>query len=447
MKKIIIPIQGMHCRSCEIIIEGELSKINGIKKAKSNFGKGVVEIDYEFANPDMGRITEAIEKAGYKVEKKGDQPFLSKDIKDYRDLSVAFLFLVIIYFIAKRFGIVDLNLPKISSNFPMILLVGVTAGVSTCMALVGGLVLSFSARHSEKHPEASGAENFRPHLFFNLGRFLGFGILGGFLGIVGSVFQLSAFTTGLISVFIGFVMLVMGFQLIEIFPRVANWKITFPKKLSGIFGIGRHQKEYSHKGVFIAGALTFFLPCGFTHAMQLLAVESGSFVSGAMVMAVFALGTAPGLLGIGGLTSFMKKSFAGKFFKFAGLAVIFFSLFNISNGYKLLGLNFNFQNFSGNEQNQISEIKTENGFQIIEMAALNGYFPNQFTVKNGIPVKWIINVKNPYTCAASFMVPKLGIRRVLNVGENIIEFIPEETGKINFSCSMGMYTGVINVVD
>ena len=46
-----------------------------------------------------------------------------------------------------------------------------------------------------------------------------------------------------------------------------------------------------------------------------------------------------GLLGIGGLTSLVKGAFAKKFFKAAGLAVIAFAIFNISNGLGLTGIN------------------------------------------------------------------------------------------------------------
>ncbi|MEK7073994.1 MAG: cupredoxin domain-containing protein, partial [Patescibacteria group bacterium] len=40
-----------------------------------------------------------------------------------------------------------------------------------------------------------------------------------------------------------------------------------------------------------------------------------------------------------------------------------------------------------------------------------------------------------------------GIRKGLELGENIFEFTPKETGTIRFSCIMGMYTGSFNVVD
>ncbi|HCB52054.1 TPA: hypothetical protein DEP21_05855 [Patescibacteria group bacterium] len=56
----------------------------------------------------------------------------------------------------------------------------------------------------------------------------------------------------------------------------------------------------------MAGVLTFFLPCGFTLAMQILAISSGNFWMGGLIMGFFALGTLPGLLGIGGLLARAK---------------------------------------------------------------------------------------------------------------------------------------------
>jgi plastocyanin domain-containing protein len=77
----------------------------------------------------------------------------------------------------------------------------------------------------------------------------------------------------------------------------------------------------------------------------------------------------------------------------------------------------------------------------------SGYSPNTFTIKKGIPVKWIITSKSAFTCAASIISPKLGVRKNLQLGENIIEFTPSESGNIRFTCSMGMYGGSFNVID
>ncbi|KKQ00962.1 MAG: Heavy metal transport/detoxification protein, partial [Candidatus Moranbacteria bacterium GW2011_GWD2_36_198] len=256
---------------------------------------------------------------------------------------------------------------------------------------------------------------------------------------------------GILTIAVGIVMLSLGLKLIGIFPRLENGGITLPKSISNALGIKNHTKEYSHKNSFIMGGLTFFLPCGFTQAMQLYAVSSGSFTQGALIMGIFALGTAPGLLGVGGLASVVRGIFARRFFKFAGILVVFLAMFNIANGYNLTGLQIltnNRQQTTNNKQVSDPNVTMENGVQVVRMKEIaSGYSPNKFTIKKGVPVKWVIDAQAPYSCASSLVVSSLKIQKTLKAGENVIEFTPKETGKIPFSCSMGMYTGAFTVVD
>lgn len=449
--KITVPIKGMHCRSCEILVGDKISEVSGVKRTVINYKKGVAEIHYADKKPNVHEIENAIREAGYDLGQDGKKPLLSKNPEDYRDLGIAIFFLLGFYVIAKNLGLSNINVgASTGSSLPVVFLVGLTAGLSTCMALVGGLILGISARHSEMHPEATPMQKFRPHLFFNLGRIGGYALLGGILGSLGSVLQLGGGTLGTLTILVGIVMLMLGLKLVGIFPRMENKSFSLPSGIGKMLGIKKHEKEYSHKGSMITGALTFFLPCGFTQAMQLYAISTGSFTKGALIMGIFALGTAPGLLGIGGLTSVIKGIFAKRFFKFAGILVIFLAFFNISNGYSLAG----WQLPSGGGQTAGTDIKSdpnvtmENGVQVVRMKEVSsGYAPNKFTIKKGVPVKWVIDAQAPNSCASSLVVSSLKIRKTLKKGENIIEFTPTETGKIPFSCAMGMYTGVFNVVD
>jgi sulfite exporter TauE/SafE/plastocyanin domain-containing protein/copper chaperone CopZ len=452
-KYLKIPIKGMHCRSCEILIEDRLKEIKHVKSADLNYKTGEAIIYYNGEAPQTSELNNAIEEAGYEIGKSEKLPFLSRDGNEYYNLGIAFLIIMILYFGLNLFGLTSLNFsPNLSSpSFGLIVLIGLVAGFSTCMALVGGLLLGLSSKFSENHPNATAAEKFRPHLFFVLGRILGYAFLGGILGLLGTVLKFSSITNGIITIVVGIVMLVMGLQLINIFPRLSNFKLTLPKSIAKVFGISHKSKEYSHKNSMILGALTFFLPCGFTQAMQLYAISTGSFASGAFVMGMFALGTAPGLLSIGGVTSLVRGSFKERFFKVAGVAVIFFGLFNLNNGYTLANLNFS--GFSSNNSSQETAVNDpnvtlENGVQVVRMTESNsGYSPNKFSIKKGVPVKFIIDAKAPYSCASTIIIPKLNISKTLQAGENTIEFTPNELGNLPFSCSMGMYTGVFNVYD
>jgi len=452
MNKTIVPIKGMHCRSCELLIEEKLNEIREVKKVKVSWKKKQAEI---FSDQPLNTelLEQAIVNAGYEVGKEEKQ-WISNDPNQWKDLIYAGIVLFVLYIVAKNSGLDSLNFA--SSNKPssllVVLVVGLTAGISTCMALVGGLILGISARHAEKHPEATTAQKFRPHLFFNIGRISSYFILGGLIGMIGKSFQLSGTALGALTITVGLVMLVLGLQLVEVFPKLSSGGLTLPPSLAKFFGIKKyHDKEYSHTNSIVIGALTFFLPCGFTQAMQLYAMSTGSFLSGALIMSAFALGTAPGLLGVGGLTSLLKGVFAQKFFKFVGLLVAILAIFNLGNGFKLVNSKLQIK-IPIKEVSKSKSLKENQNVQIIDGVQIakltqnnNGYQPSRLEIQSGIPTKLIINSTNPYSCAGSIYMPKLSIDTRLKSGENVFEFKSIPSGVIGYSCQMGMYSGQIIV--
>jgi plastocyanin domain-containing protein len=174
--------------------------------------------------------------------------------------------------------------------------------------------------------------------------------------------------------------------------------------------------------------------------MQLYAVSSGSVIDGILIMSLFALGTAPGLLGIGGLASIFKGKNARVFFATTGLAVIILGWVNISNGSQLV--------FVGKASDADPGIVNSSEVQEVKMTQNNGgYSPNTLTVEKGKKVRWVITSTAPFSCASSLVMPKYNISKSLKKGENIIEFTPNEVGEIPFSCSMGMYRGKFIVIE
>lgn len=428
----------MHCKSCEILVEENIKEIPGVHSVQVSLKHGSATVNYSGEAPAQEELEKAIQNAGYEMGMQGDIPWFSHDPNDYFRLAAAGGILVILYLIAKSLGLFSIAVGTGNGSVWIVLFVGLVAGFSSCMALIGGLVLGISARHSELHPEATTAQKFKPHLFFNVGRILGYGLLGGLIGFLGSAFQFSNSVLGIVTILVGVVMVFLGLKLIEIFPALKYTTLTLPKSVSRFFGIKKETKEYSHKGALIAGALTFFLPCGFTQAMQLYAMSTGSFTEGALIMSLFALGTAPGLLGIGGLASIFKGQKARTFFMVAGLAVIILGIYNITNASRLISW--------PTREVDVQEIQTNLEYQEVRMTQNeSGYSPSTFTVEAGKPVRWIITSTSQFTCASSLVMKDFNIRKSLKLGENIIEFTPTKTGTIPFSCSMGMYRGTFNV--
>lgn len=445
-----VPIKGMHCRSCELLIEDELSGLKGVEKVEACTPKGEALI-YHRSKLAYSAVAHAVRKAGYDLGRDLPKPWFSRDGNAYIESAVMALVLVLVFYITKDSGLFK-AIEFGSNNFaslPVVFMVGLTAGISTCAALIGGLVLGTSARHAKQYPEASATERFIPHIYFNVGRILSFFVLGGLIGFIGSFFQLSMGLLGILTIVVGLVMLFFGAQLTELFPRLSSVSITIPTGIAKAFGIKQQsEKVYSHTNAMVLGALTFFLPCGFTQVMQLYAISTGSPLKAALVMSVFALGTTPGLLGIGGLTSIVKGAFAKSFFRFAGVVVIALAFFNISNGMNLSGLT---TGFTLSASTKVTSTVPAGNAQVLKTVYTtdSDIQPNTFTVKAGQPVRMEIDVKDDgFGCMGSFALPKLSDRvEMLVKGKTLVyQFTPATPGTYNITCAMGVPRGTITVI-
>src|SRR3989344_8357172 len=85
LKKENIHISGMHCRSCEILVEDHLSEVAGVKKVNVNYKKGIAEVYYE-NRPQEAEIEIAIRNAGYAVGIGKKRPWFSSDFVTYYEL-------------------------------------------------------------------------------------------------------------------------------------------------------------------------------------------------------------------------------------------------------------------------------------------------------------------------------------------------------------------------
>jgi len=332
MAQYLFHVSGMHCKACPMLIEGELEDMAEVSKAKVSLKHQHVEIEGDFGqrsnNEIIALLTLALHKHGYGflIEK----PLHRIAWSEFGwAIPLALLFLG--GFVAlQKLGIVNL-LTVNEVSYPAAFLIGLVASVSSCMAVVGGLTLSVSANFAKE------GDRFRPQALFHIGRLVAFFLLGGLVGLIGGSFQISPSVTMWLSMAVGIIMLVLGLNLLDLFPWVKRLQPTLPGFIS------RHlllAEKLNHTLTpALLGAVTFFLPCGFTQSMQLYALSSGSFITGSLTMLVFALGTLPvlALLSFASLSLHSRKA-SGIFFKTAGLVVIAFALFNLMNGLVVAGI-------------------------------------------------------------------------------------------------------------
>lgn len=473
MKKVTVPIKGMHCASCEILITDELEALPDVQKAQVSLRTKNATLYLKRSIPHT-TVLRAIQAAGYDIGH-DDQPFFNRTKQVYKDLVTG---VVVMLVLLALFNTLDINsLSKInmkgSSAGLVALALGLTAGLSTCVALIGGLVLGTAARHAEKHPTATPMQKFRPHLFFNLGRIVSFVAFGAIIGALGAAFQLKGGVLGLLTVAVGIVMLLLGLQLTELFPRLKGGP-TLPSTIGKLVGIKKRAgREYSHTDSMLLGAASFFLPCGFTQAMQLYTISTGSWSNGAIIMGMFALGTAPGLLGIGGLTSVVKGAFAQRFFRIVGVVVIMMAFVNFNNAYNLLGVHRWFASNpkpaavaqsttepTSSTPSQQTPAQTVPQQQAPAQAQsgptiLNTTFklqpdivPSTFTAKVGQQIRLVVDVKEDGEgCMSTIMIPGLYDTPIfLKAGKKIeLTFTAQKPGNYQITCAMGVPRGSITV--
>jgi sulfite exporter TauE/SafE/copper chaperone CopZ len=448
-----VPIKGMHCASCELLIAEELELIPGVTSAQASLKTNSATIVSAEQVSDKD-IESAVRAAGYEVGyESGQKPFFTHNERIWKDFAIGIIVVLGLYVLFQVLGIDKLtsSTSNSSSTGTMALLVGLTAGFSTCMALIGGLVISVAAKYAENHPTETAFQKFRPHLFFNAGRIVSFVVFGAVIGAIGSAVALKGSMLGFLTIAVGVVMLILGLQLTEIFPRITRG-LTLPSGLAKRLGINtRKEREYSHKNAFLMGAATFFLPCGFTQAMQLLAVSTGNPVQAAVIMGAFAIGTTPGLLTLGGLTSVVKGAFAQRFFRIVGVIVVAMALINFTNGFTLAGLN-RFLDSSKPMVNTAVQQESSEGSVILNTTfkLKEDIVPSTFTAKVGQKTTLVVDVKEDgQGCMSTIMIIGLDdTPQYLKKGKKIeLTFTATKPGTYTIACAMGVPRGSITVTE
>lgn len=317
-------------------------------------------------------------------------------------------------------------------------LLGLFAASSSCIAVSGGVLLS----------TVGAVRNMRTVWFFVIGRIMAYVVFGGLIGYIGSALLLSSSFLGFITIVAAVYMIVMGLDLLNLAPK--KLKAVLPK-------IPASLSAHRAGSPFFLGATTFFLPCGFTQALQLYALTTGSALISGLLLGAFAIGTAPSLLALGFASSSLKGK-AGRFFlQLSGVAVIILGLWNIQNGMTIAGYPLTLPKIevsqaSETESETASDLNVEiaDGEQVIRMTLTARdpyYYPSDsFTVTAGMPVR--LEIEGEGTgCRSIFQIPKLNVREELDKQVNVIAFTPKKAGTYTFSCSMGMFKGSLKVVE
>lgn len=321
-------VSGMHCASCKIFIEDTLNSHELVRVAQVDLKKEILQIETSSTHSPAELadiLTNEVASNGYtiSVEKTGEG---IKDSNDFWKALPIGLGVLALFFLVQKSGLLHIGIG--GQITPVTgFLIGLIASVSSCLAVVGGLVLSLSANLAQ-----GTVRNTKILVQFHVARVVSFAMLGGVLGMIGGVIGINFTLTTILGIIASTIMLVLGLNLLGVIKKN---NLVFSSRFFNFFT----RNKRSIIAPWLLGFATFFLPCGFTQSMQVSALSSGSFLSGLLILFSFALGTLPVLAFLSfGSVSFARGNHASLFFKSAGVVVIGLGLFALLSGLAALGI-------------------------------------------------------------------------------------------------------------
>lgn len=482
----------MTCINCQTKINKELTGLPGVQEASVSYETGIARIVFDSGLISVDRIKQVIQKLGYEV--------LPEDRAARPDTVRVTGFLAVIlslYILLEYFGLLNRLVPSqladSSMGYGMLFLVGVLTSVH-CIAMCGGINLSQCLPGREQKEGASKGSAFLPSLLYNSGRVVSYTVVGFLLGLAGLLLGgsgdagIPVLLQGILKLLAGAVMVVMGINMLGLFPWLRRLNLRMPGFLAKKIG----KKKGSERRPFVVGLLNGLMPCGPLQSMQILALASGDPFAGALAMFLFSLGTVPLMLGLGTIVSALGKRFAHAVMNVGAVLVVVLGLAMISQGgslsgmlqpdtllFVVLGLSaagiaasipFSgkgyrtisviisvalvitvwaaWEYFDRGEESGDSDVQIADNIQLVESVLQPGQYPT-ITVQAGIPVKWTIDAPEGSIngCNYKMIIQEYGIEYTFEEGENIIEFVPANAGTLSYTCWMGMIRGNIIVTE
>ena len=470
-------IEEMTCINCQTRIQNTLNQLPGITQATVSYETGTADISYDTSVISLEQIQNQIDTLGYHASV-GKSSRTRAVLRIFRELGLIAVF----YFLLQHFGILNYLAPSsladTQMSYGMLFVIGLLTSVH-CIAMCGGINLSQTLRREPVVPADISRAMFLNAAAYNAGRVISYTLIGAVLGAAGALtgmagaltgmagaLQTSSFLQGLLKLLAGALMVVMGINMLGLFPGLRRIPLHLPlQRFRLLFQKGERTEQtgFSRRSTpFIVGLCNGLMPCGPLQSMQIVALASANILTGALSMFFFALGTVPLMLGFGSVISALGKRFTKQVLTCGAILVVVMGLSMMSQGTALSGIsskitclfsdkadaiasnsNLDAASYSGSDTDSAIE---KDGIQYLSSTLESGHYPD-ITVKAGIPVNWTIHADNNSIngCNYKILLQDFNTEYVFQEGDNTIEFTPQKTGVYTYSCWMGMITGKIYV--
>lgn len=290
-------VEGIICPNCTCDISVRLQRADGVLTVKTSYIKSEVTAEYDPDRITEQEIESLLAKMGYPVGR-GRCNLLSD--------ALGLLCITALYFLLTWLtGIVPVPAAERGMSMGLVFLTGLLGGVH-CIGMCGGIMLT---QHNA--------------LAYNGGRMVGYAIMGGIFGAVGSALVFSAGMKSAVFIIAGGLVILIGLQM---------WGVPLLRKLRpGLPSpCGRRGKP------LIIGLLTGVMPCGMLTSMWFVAASTASAPKGAAIMLVFGLGTCVCMFLLGLLGDALTRKYNKYILKVSTMLIITMGLMLQVKGILLL---------------------------------------------------------------------------------------------------------------
>ena len=372
---------------------------------------------------------------------------------------------------------------------------GLTTGGLSCLAVQGGLLAGSIASEVEQsvqnqpvsvqrvkvgtapQPQQMQTRASRPILLFLTAKLIAYTLLGFMLGWVGAVLQLTPMMRAILLTGIGIFMIGSALRMLNVHPIFRYFIIEPPSSVTRYIRRKSKGQANALTPLFL-GALTVLIPCGVTQAMMAVAMGTGNPWTGAAIMFAFVLGTSPVFFTVAYLTTRLGARLEKNFVRIVAVILLVLGLVSIDSGLTLAGFPYSVANLrmtaGGSEPPPVaaSQPQVQNPAPAQGQKPLNdtgsdltgkfgpaasaegvvtinvkndGYAPEVTHAKPDQPFQLALVTDQVYSCSRAFVIPSLKVEEMLPATGTVMVDIPAQPAgsKLFYSCSMGMYSGVI----
>ena len=193
-----------------------------------------------------------------------------------------------LYLLMEQLGILNLLAPsrlaEANMEYGMLFVIGLVTSVH-CVAMCAGINLSQCIPKGEAQEAESRFAALRPAFLYNLGRVISYTAVGFVVGALGSAITFSEAAQGALKLIAGVFMVIMGINMLGIFPWLRRLTPRMPKRIARKVD----SEKSRNSSPLIVGLLNGFMPCGPLQAMQIYALSTGNPFAGALSMLLFSL--------------------------------------------------------------------------------------------------------------------------------------------------------------